>query len=124
MSRRVTFIIFFVLFGAGVMWYASAHVRIPEKTISEAMKISDVDHKARVMVPGKVDKSGITAQGESLTFTIIDAEGTRSEVLYTGEQTLVAGQISDAAEKGKTISVAGHYCEGKFKAVNVYLPAY
>jgi hypothetical protein len=122
MSRRLIFTTFFIVFGAGVMWYASAHVRLPEKTIAEAMKIED--HKVRVMVPGKVDKEGITAQGESLTFTLVDPEGTRSEVLYTGDQTLVAGQISDAAEKGKTISVAGHYCEGKFKAVDVYLPAY
>ena len=122
MSRRLIYITFFVLFGAGVMWYASAHVRMPEKTIAEAMKIED--HKVRVMVPGKVEKGGITSQGESLTFMMVDPEGTRSEVEYSGDQTLVAGQISDAAEKGKTISVAGHYCEGKFKAVEVYLPAY
>jgi hypothetical protein len=122
MSRRLFYIVFFLIFGAGVMWYASAHVRLPEMTIRQASEVHD--HKSRVMIPGKVAKEGITSQGESLTFTIIDAEGTRSEVLYTGDQTLIAGQVTDAAEKGKTVSVAGHVCEGKFKAVEVYLPAY
>ncbi len=122
MSRRMVYIVVFVLFAGAVLWYASAHVRIPESTLAEAAKIED--HKIRVMIPGKVARDGITAQGQSLTFTLVDAEGTRSEVLYTGEQKLVAGQIHDAAEKGKTISVAGHVCEGKFKAVEVYLPAY
>lgn len=122
MSRRLVYIIVFTLFGAGVLWYASDHVRIPETTLAEAAKIED--HKIRVMIPGKVEKEGITSQGQSLTFTIVDSEGTRSEVEYSGEQKLIAGQVTDAAEKGKTVSVAGHVCEGKFKAVEVYLPAY
>jgi hypothetical protein len=124
MSRRTIFTVSFLVFVTAIVWYASSMIRIDELSFNQAAQVGD--HKKKVMVATKVVKDKeISSQGEAaVTFFAIDREGTESKVLFEGSDKLTAGQLSNAAEKGAEISIAGHMCGDQFKATNVYLPAY
>jgi hypothetical protein len=123
MSRRAVFTTAFIVFVGLIVWYASSMIRIPELSFADAAKIED--HKVKVIVPTKVVKGKqITPEGTSVVFFAVDRQGTESKVLFEGSNVLTPSQLSTAAERGSEISIAGHVCGDKFKATEVYLPAY
>jgi hypothetical protein len=128
MSRRTLIILFFALFIGGVIWYASAHVRVPEVSFKEAAKeaasSSGDEKEKKVMVVGKVLNKEINASEGSATFYMVDKEGGESKVSYDGADALTGGQLSKAAESGSEVSIAGHSHGEYFHAKDIFLPAY
>jgi hypothetical protein len=127
MSRRILFISLFALFLGAVIWYASAHVRVPELTFKEAAREAASDEgekEKKVMIAGKVVNKDISAADGSTTFYMVDKDGTESKVSYDGEDGLTGGQLTKAAEAGSQVSIAGHSHGDYFHAKEVFLPAY
>jgi hypothetical protein len=127
MSRRTLYILLFVSFAASVIWYASANVRVPEVSFSEAAKqaaSNEGEKEKKVMVVGKVDPKKISVEGGEATFYMTDETGTESKVSYSGSDPLTGGQLSKVAESGSRIQVAGHSHGEYFHASDVFFPAY
>ncbi len=120
MSRRFTVIAAFLCFAAFIGWYAIGFMDIPEETFSRAEIVKDSVKK--VIIPGTVVPSrGITPEGSTLTFYMVDTEGKESKVFYDGTDSVAASDLQTASGNGSSISVAGHACGDRFHAKEVYL---
>jgi hypothetical protein len=127
MSRRTLYILLSLVFLAGVLWYASANVRVPEVSFTEAAReasANDDGKEKKVMVVGKVDAKKISVDGGEATFYMTDENGTESKISYSGSDPLTGGQLSKVAESGSRISIAGHSHGEYFHATEVFFPAY
>jgi hypothetical protein len=122
MTRRIVFICFFLLFGAGVIWYATAFVQVPEMNFAEASKVGDA--KKKVMVPGRVRSDRpVTAEGNQLRFEMIDRTGASMPVYYSGEDPVSVDRVKEVAAKSENVSVAGHVDPDYFHASSISLPS-
>jgi hypothetical protein len=80
--RRAVFILIFLFFSAGVVWYALAYVSVPKMTFAEAAEVND--SKKKVMIIGKVLTEGLsTPHDGAISFTMVDGSG--SEISIAGQ---------------------------------------
>jgi hypothetical protein len=106
MSRRLTFILFFLAIAVSVSWYAASSIDIPEYSFQQAAGVGDA--KKKVIVTGTVAAKDITPDGGTLTFYLIDKDGEESKVYYDGQDPVPAEKIAAAQKRGEKLSVAGH----------------
>jgi hypothetical protein len=120
--RRALFILVFLLFIAGVVWYALAYVSVPKMTFAEAAQVGD--SKKKVMIVGKVLPEGqSTPQEGAITFYMVDGTGTQLKVSLDERDAFTAGQLSSVAKSKSEISIAGHSHGDYFHASSIFFPA-
>lgn len=120
--RRAVFILVFLMFIGGVVWYALAYVSVPKMTFAEAANVGD--SKKKVMVVGKVLPEGQSAPQEgAITFYMVDGAGAKLKVSLDERDAFTPGQLNNAAKTGSEISVAGHSHGDYFHASNIFFPA-
>lgn len=112
MKRRTAVILIFLLFAAGVAWYASLNARAPEISFEQAAQVGD--SKKKVLVSGRLLDRDIVPEGKSLTFYMVDNLGNESKIFYDGEEEIPHQMLADARKAGRSISVAGHTCGDRF----------
>jgi hypothetical protein len=120
--RRVVFILVFLLFIAGVVWYALAYVSVPTMTFAEAAQVGD--SKKKVMVVGTVLPEGQSTPPEgAITFYMVDATGAKLKVSLDERDAFTSGQLNSAAKSKSEISIAGHSHGDYFHASAIFFPA-
>lgn len=112
MQRRLTFVLLFLLFAAGIAWYASTHMTVPESSFTDAAKVGD--SKKKILVTGRLAEKEIVPEGKALTFYMVDRDGIESKVFYDGQEEIEAATLADAKNAGRNVSVAGHTCGDRF----------
>ncbi len=122
MSRRILFSSFFVAFAAVVIFYASAHVRVPAMNFDEAAQVTDA--RKHVRVSGTVVEGQVGEQDGVVQFMMSDKAGRQCEVEYDQPNDFTAGQLDRAAKSSSEISVIGRWMGDHFVASEVLLPAY
>jgi hypothetical protein len=120
--RRAVFILVFLLFIAGVVWYALAYVSVPKMTFAEAAAVGDA--KKKVMIVGKVLPEGqSTPQEGEITFYMVDGTGAKLKVSLEGRDAFTPGQLNSVAKSQSEISIAGHSHGEYFHASDIFFPS-
>ncbi len=122
MSRRTLFTVIFLALTVAIIWYASPFASVPEVTFAKAEAVGDESKK--VLVIGKVAERDIIPGQGTISFYMIDNDGTEMRVNFDAANSLTSGQVHDARKNGRHIVVAGHSHGDYFHAKEVNFPAY